>query len=215
LGIVPQWAIYFLIYESAKETAGNKAKLSPLWASATGAMAAGTAASIATNPLWVVKARMQALREVYPKFSSAWTRIYQTEGIRGFYKGMAASLVGVSHIVVQFPLYEYLKTKIGYENYGANILVATTLSKVVASSVTYPSEVIRTRMQCALSPAIGSGGVPLRGGLVEATVKILRNEGVPALYRGMTVNMMRSVPASVLTIGSYEVFSRYLTVMED
>lgn len=37
--------------------------------------------------------------------------IFRTEGIRGYYKGLLPSLLGVSHVVVQFPLYEALKTR--------------------------------------------------------------------------------------------------------
>lgn len=35
--------------------------------------------------------------------------IYRTEGLQAFYKGLTPSLMGVSHVAVQFPLYEQLK----------------------------------------------------------------------------------------------------------
>lgn len=36
-------------------------------------------------------------------------QIWKTEGVAGFYKGLLPSLLGVSHVAVQFPLYERLK----------------------------------------------------------------------------------------------------------
>ncbi len=39
--------------------------------------------------------------------------IYRTEGIRAFYKGLLPSLIGVSHVAVQFPLYEKAKAWAG------------------------------------------------------------------------------------------------------
>lgn len=47
--------------------------------------------------------------ERYRHTLDAIVRIYKTEGIPTFYRGMLPSLIGVSHIAVQFPLYEQLK----------------------------------------------------------------------------------------------------------
>ena len=43
----------------------------------------------------------------------AFLRIYRGEGIHAFYRGLIPSLVGVSHVAVQFPLYEELKLSMG------------------------------------------------------------------------------------------------------
>lgn len=43
----------------------------------------------------------------------AFKDIYKADGIIGFYKGLTASLIGVTHVAIQFPLYEYWKRKIG------------------------------------------------------------------------------------------------------
>lgn len=39
----------------------------------------------------------------------AFTTIYRVEGLRGFYKGLGSSLMGISHVALQFPLYEKLR----------------------------------------------------------------------------------------------------------
>lgn len=94
----------------------------------TAAMTAGATGTIVTNPLWVIKTRFmvrlhslcllahspqtQEASAADPRYRhtiDAIRRIYKTEGIRSFYRGLVPSLFGVSHIAVQFPMYEQLK----------------------------------------------------------------------------------------------------------
>lgn len=91
----------------------------------------------------------------------AFIRIMQSEGPRGFYRGLLPSLMGVSHVAVQFPLYETFKswarssklTKAQGQNLeGAEIspkiiLLCSSTAKMIASVLTYPHEVVRTRLQ--------------------------------------------------------------------
>lgn len=49
----------------------------------------------------------------YRHTADAVLRIYRGEGIQAFYRGLIPSLVGVSHVAVQFPLYEELKLSLG------------------------------------------------------------------------------------------------------
>ena len=45
----------------------------------------------------------------YRNTLDAVVKIYRSEGVGAFYKGILPSLMGVSHVAVQFPLYEQLK----------------------------------------------------------------------------------------------------------
>ena len=50
------------------------------------------------------------------RYRTTWDAIrtiYRTEGLRAFYKGLLPSLIGVSHVAVQFPLYEKAKSWAG------------------------------------------------------------------------------------------------------
>lgn len=66
---------------------------------------------------------------------------------------------------------------------------------MIASVATYPHEVLRTRLQ--IQKASGDGSY---AGIIQTFKQIVRTEGYPGLYRGMGVNLLRTVPASALTI---------------
>lgn len=70
--------------------------------------------STATNPIWFVKTRLQLDHESNSKMNvrEAIKRIYETNGLRGFYKGITASYFGISETVVHFVIYEALKKKL-------------------------------------------------------------------------------------------------------
>lgn len=115
---------------------------------------------------------------VRPSLPSPWhyhstldaaRKMYTTEGLRAFYSGLTPALLGLTHVAVQFPAYEYLKTRFTGQGMGASstesdpkshwfgILSASILSKIMASSATYPHEVIRTRLQTQRRPMAGNG----------------------------------------------------------
>lgn len=86
----------------------------------------------------------------------------KTEGPWGFYRGLLPSLMGVSHVAVQFPLYEnfkiwarnspFLMSPSGTSSDNREIspkviLICSSTAKMIASVLTYPHEVVRTRLQ--------------------------------------------------------------------
>lgn len=85
----------------------------------------------------------------------AFVRIMRDEGPRGFYRGLLPSLMGVSHVAVQFPLYENFKgwaRASSLADEGGDlppriILLCSSTAKMIASVLTYPHEVVRTRLQ--------------------------------------------------------------------
>ena len=51
----------------------------------------------------------------YKSTREALMSILNNEGWRALYNGLGPSLIGVSHVVIQFPIYEHLK-KLNYFN---------------------------------------------------------------------------------------------------
>lgn len=164
----------------------------------------------------------------YTSTLDAARKMYTTEGILSFYSGLTPALLGLTHVAVQFPAYEYLKVKLTGRPMGAvpgeskdqpthwlGILSASILSKMLASSATYPHEVIRTRLQTQRRPVPGphgataNGSLPVRQaakyrGVMQTFRTILHEEGWRAFYAGMGTNMMRAVPAATVTMCTYE-----------
>ncbi|ORX60317.1 mitochondrial carrier [Hesseltinella vesiculosa] len=209
-GYLPTWAIYFTTYDYCKaewanylreRSAGHEWMIHIL-----SAMTAGAASTTLTNPLWVIKTRFMTQNDKTPyRYNNtlhAFRTIAKEEGIRGFYKGLGTSLIGVSHVAVQFPLYEKLKTLFAQSDVtsgNVGILLASSLSKMAASTATYPHEVIRTRLQNQTVQPFKYKGV------IHAFKVILAEEGWRGFYKGMPTNLLRTVPSSALTILTYEV----------
>jgi solute carrier family 25 folate transporter 32 len=117
-GLVPTWMVYFTSYDWFKRHLPNflSGHLKPGSAllHCLSAMGAGATTNLCTNPIWVVKTRLQTQtlynREPrYFGFFSSLRLVAKEEGIRGLYKGLAPSLLGIVHVGVQFPLYEHFK----------------------------------------------------------------------------------------------------------
>jgi solute carrier family 25 folate transporter 32 len=215
---------------------------------------AGACSTLATNPIWVIKTRLmsqvssRASNEYrtpwhYRNTFDAFHKMYATEGLRAFYSGLTPALLGLTHVAIQFPLYEYFKMRFTGLEMGQStvadsdvhwlsILGATVLSKICATSATYPHEVLRTRLQTqqrtiphsshedvsfrgshqghghtrhpGTASSDGMLNLPRYRGVWKTCTTILAEEGWRAFYNGMGTNMVRAVPAAVTTMMTYE-----------
>lgn len=209
VGYLPSWTCYFWVY---KEMQGILGKATPV-ATVFSATVAGATSTVLTAPIWMVKTRLMAQSSQtswhYSSMIDACRQIYTKEGIGMFYSGLGSSLLGLPHVAIQFPLYESLKTWFTPKSDGLDarstlgFLAASILSKIVASTVTYPHEVIRSRNQ------IRAQDPRYRG--VLATAKLLYvEEGWRVFYAGLGTNICRAVPSSAITLVTFEIVSRLL-----
>ncbi|KAH8831278.1 mitochondrial carrier [Flagelloscypha sp. PMI_526] len=226
VGVVPARSINFFTYGNGKQVLaqhfnnGHETPLIHLSAAALAGIATGTA----TNPIWVVKTRMQlsaskmAGLDSTPRTglaSSLYTirHIYAHEGVRGFYKGLTASYLGVTEGVIQWTLYEQLKSvtqnAAGPDGRGgvlewAGMLTSAGVAKCCASLITYPHEVLRTRLR---QPAVN--GVIKYTGLVQTLRLVLQEEGARSLYGGLSAHLMRVIPNAAVMYSIYEAVLRW------
>lgn len=217
LGYLPTWASYFAIYQHCRQVYGAGQASTALLPNVGAAMTAGAISTTITNPIWVVKTRMMTQSPShehgvrYKSTIDAFAKMFREEGISTFYKGLGPSFFGIAHVAVQFPLYEKMKELFGANGQDAHVsgvLLASSLSKMVASATTYPHEVLRTRLQNQRYPS--SDPRNKYQGVFHAARTILREEGWRRFYTGMGTNFVRTVPASALTLVTFELVSKTL-----
>lgn len=165
--------------------------------------------------MFVVRTRLQteSLHHKISPIGESWTSsskqtiqetvraLYAEGGIFTFWRGMTANLLGLSHVAVQFPAYEKLKVvfrgnKAEGNEKTAELLLASGISKISASILTYPHEVIRSRMMDIRS----MHGV----GFVETCRRVYAIEGVIGFYAGISVSLIRVIPNTMITFLVYE-----------
>jgi len=227
VGIIPSRASYFWAYSTSKEW------LTPRIGDSTpthilSAIAAGITGNTITNPIWVLKTRMQLLAGQASQLDGAYRQGYgaainlilKEEGWTGFYKGLSASYWGCSEGCIQFVAYEQIKKFLVLaENKKRKArglpestdlpawqyVIGAGLSKFVATALTYPHEVARTRMREAAVK-----GVVKYKGMWQSLALIAREEGKAGLYAGMATHIARVVPNTAIMFLSYEVISGWI-----
>lgn len=205
------WSFYFVAYGQMKNAIRTLHPETPQL-SAKGYLGASAAAGFltaaCTNPIWVIKTRMLSTSSTYPgayvSMVDGARQIARREGLRGFYRGLVPSMIGVSHGALQFTAYEKLKIYradsqgVALSHLGAlDVLILSGVSKVFAGTVTYPYQVVRSRLQsydAARQYQTGRGVVQ----------QLWLYEGIGGFYKGLGPHLLRVLPSTWVTFVVYE-----------
>ncbi|KAI9090037.1 mitochondrial carrier domain-containing protein [Phlyctochytrium arcticum] len=177
----------------------------------TGAIAGAATASL-TNPIWVVNTRQVVKKEslddngkpVLKKQSTIQTamRILREEGPMGFFQGILPALILVINPVIQFTVFERLKAWLQNrkgELGGIDFFLLGAISKLAATSITYPYIVVKSRMQLKQTDESTR-----YTSVLDGFRKIIAQEGVKGLYKGIEAKLLQSVLAAAFTFAFKE-----------
>ncbi|KAI8977071.1 mitochondrial folate carrier protein Flx1 [Mycotypha africana] len=221
-GATVSWGFYFMYYSMIKkymrkDDEGKLSAVQHLLASAE----AGALTALMSNPLWVVKTRMCTTTRQSPHaYTGLWhglKTLYVEEGLKGFYRGIIPALFGVSHGAIQFMVYEEMKKKrntlrqekglISTDELNAKLsqseyLVMAATSKVAATAVTYPYQVLKSRLQNHATKDTYTG-------VIDCGKKIVQAEGIMGFYKGLAPSIIRVLPGTCITFLVYENLTQY------
>lgn len=181
---------------------------------------AGASQVIFTNPLEIVKIRLQVQGEA-AKLNPGHVRvgaatIVKELGLKGLYKGASACLLrDIPFSAIYFTAYSHLKTDVFHEGRPTGpdgqkkklspleLLSAGALAGMPASYLATPADVIKTRLQVIPRP-----GQQSYHNIADAATKIYSQEGFTAFFKGGPARVLRSSPQFGVTLLSYELIQR-------
>ncbi|KAH9927314.1 mitochondrial carrier [Fomitopsis serialis] len=178
-------------------------------------LVAGSATSLISNPIWVVQTS-QAVRSMDQTSDKTTPKprkmgiietiqyILRKDGIPAFWRGIGPALVLVINPVIQYTVFEQLKNSLirrrtarlrasGAVSSAVAVLsdidyfILGALSKLVATSFTYPYIVVKSRLQAGRAHALQYKSS------LDGLLTIVREEGVEGLYKGVGSKLVQSV----------------------
>lgn len=176
---------------------------------------AGASAQLLLYPLEVVKTRIAV--STSNEFGGGMREVvgeaYRSGGLRSFYKGLVPNMVGIFLFRgLEVGLYSNIQAAIAarrradgrskedcqmtaYETAAAGVAAS-----VVAQTVTYPLNVVRTRLQTQGL----QGRVLQHCGMCDCMWQLYVKDGIRGLFHGLAANYLKAVPASAIAFVVFE-----------
>ncbi|XP_060906089.1 mitochondrial adenyl nucleotide antiporter SLC25A23 isoform X1 [Labrus mixtus] len=209
LKIAPETAIKFSAYEQIKDVirGRNESRTLRVHERFFAGSLAGATAQTAIYPMEVLKTRLTLRKSgQYSGIADCAKQILLKEGVTAFYKGYLPNMLSiVPYAGIDLAVYETLKfswlnRNRGVVDPGVMVLVGCgAVSSTCGQLASYPLALIRTRMQAQASVK----GAP-KPSMLALIQNIVTKEGVAGLYRGISPNLLKVIPAVSVSYVVYE-----------
>ncbi|KAL6706796.1 hypothetical protein ACN47E_005132 [Coniothyrium glycines] len=224
LKVMPESAIKFGSYEAAKRIFAkieghDDPTIIHSWSKFVAGGMAGMVSQFAVYPVDTLKFRMQCEtvsgglrgnRLIVATMKKMW----QSGGFASYYRGLPMGIIGIfPYAALDLGTFEYLKRAVARRNAkrlgcheqdaepgGFMTAAIGGFSGAFGASAVYPLNVLRTRLQSqgtVLHPRTYTG-------IVDVTRQTIAGEGVRGLFRGLTPNLLKVVPAVSITYVVYD-----------
>ncbi|KAF9117944.1 hypothetical protein BGX30_004962 [Mortierella sp. GBA39] len=185
---------YYYFYEFTKSVI-NKAQMSTLESMSAGAVA-GAATVMITNPIWVINTRIATRNASAPNSRPLGTletaqQMIKDNGLKSFWQGVMPALILVANPIIQYTVFEKLKARIVKTRAlsGFDFFLLGAVSKLAATSITYPYIVVKSRMQLKQS----DDAKERYNSVMDGFRKIIKHEGAAGLYKGISSKIVQSI----------------------
>jgi len=228
--IMPYAAIQYTVFENANEQLskhvfGNESK-HPLKRFMAGAMA-GCSSVALTYPIDMTRTVLAVRTNSSnggrrPGLIETLSSVSRERGITGLYRGVYPTLVGVvPYAGISFLVFGQLKKRADVSGFSTRQPFLTSLfcggtAGLVAQCFTYPLDLVRRRLQALHNPekmtrqeraflrAAKTNQSLIQFSIRKAVAYILRTEGYSGLYRGISINFMKTAPAMAISFTAYD-----------
>ncbi|XP_053988123.1 calcium-binding mitochondrial carrier protein Aralar1 isoform X3 [Hylaeus anthracinus] len=211
MGVAPEKAIKLTVNDFVRDKFMDKNSNLPLYGEIMSGACAGGSQVIFTNPLEIVKIRLQVAGEIAGGTKVRALTVVKELGLFGLYKGARACFLrDVPFSAIYFPMYAHTKARLADEggyNTPLSLLVSGALAGVPAAALVTPADVIKTRLQ-----VVAREGQTTYNGLADCARKIYKEEGARAFWKGATARVFRSSPQFGVTLFTYELLQRLFVV---
>ncbi|CAK1545985.1 unnamed protein product [Leptosia nina] len=211
IGVAPEKAIKLTMNDLVRDKCMDKKGNLTLPAEILAGACAGASQVVFTNPLEIVKIRLQVAGEIAGGSKVRAWAVVKDLGLFGLYKGAKACLLrDVPFSAIYFPAYAHCKAHFADENgynHPLTLLAAGAIAGVPAASLVTPADVIKTRLQ-----VVARSGQTTYTGVIDATRKIWAEEGARAFWKGAVARVFRSSPQFAVTLVTYEILQRLFYV---
>lgn len=187
----------------------------PITSVIAGATSGAVGASLG-NPLFLIKARMQAYspalpvgaQHYYKSSFDALSTIYRQEKFRGLVRGIDAAILRTSMgSSVQLPSYNFTKNQLVKhgilpDNSTWTFLASSTVSGMCVCMAMQPADTALTRMYNQPTKRNEAGKVVgvLYRNPIDCLWKTFKTEGVRGWYKGTTAHFLRIAPHTIVTL---------------
>ncbi|XP_014484421.1 PREDICTED: calcium-binding mitochondrial carrier protein Aralar1 isoform X7 [Dinoponera quadriceps] len=216
MGVAPEKAIKLTVNDFVRDKFMDKNGNLPVYGEILSGACAGASQVIFTNPLEIVKIRLQVAGEIAGGSKvRAWTVVKEL-GLFGLYKGARACFLrDVPFSAIYFPMYAHTKARMADEggyNTPLSLLASGAFAGVPAAALVTPADVIKTRLQ-----VVAREGQTTYNGLLDCARKIYREEGARAFWKGATgisfcYSLLTRFSRRYITFPYWKFFSKHLRV---
>ncbi|EIM92891.1 oxaloacetate carrier [Stereum hirsutum FP-91666 SS1] len=231
-GLPPAYAYQLLLngsrlgfYEPFRQNINRAFGLSPkdqlpVTSVIAGAASGAVGASLG-NPLFLIKARMQAYSPVLPVgaqhyYKHSWdalSTIYSREGLRGMVRGIDAAILRTAMgSSVQLPTYNWTKNQLVSRgilpaNSVLTYLASSSVSGVCVLLMMQPADTALTRVYNQPTQKLPNGRIvgTLYKSPIDCLWKTFKTEGPLAWYKGSTAHFLRIAPHTIITLTANDI----------
>ncbi|XP_072532225.1 electrogenic aspartate/glutamate antiporter SLC25A13, mitochondrial [Salminus brasiliensis] len=211
LGVAPEKAIKLTVNDFVRGKTMQRDGTVPLPFEILAGGCAGGSQVIFTNPLEIVKIRLQVAGEITTGPRVSALSVIRDLGFFGLYKGAKACFLrDIPFSAIYFPCYAHVKAGLADEEGRVGpgrLLLAGAVAGMPAASLVTPADVIKTRLQVA-----ARAGQTTYNGLIDCFWKILKEEGPRAFWKGAGARVFRSSPQFGVTLVTYELLQRWFYI---